>query len=65
MSYQPHHHINDPYLDHAATRQAHAKIAALDVEIADYKGDDAGLKDLKHLQGELVRRHGLPPPETR
>ncbi len=61
VSYEPRHFTCDPTGEHARTRQAHQAIRDLDRQIAAYKGDDAGLRDLKMAQGNLVRRHGLPP----
>ena len=52
---------NDPTGQHARSRAAWSKIRALDDEIRAYRGDENGLRDLKHLQGDLVRVHGRPP----
>ena len=56
---------NDRTGEHARSRAAWEKIRALDDEIRAYRGDENGLRGLKHLQGDLVRVHGQPPSGSR
>jgi hypothetical protein len=46
-----------------STLDLEQQIRDLDRQIASYVGDHNGLMDLKHLQADLVRRHGRPPQE--
>ena len=55
---------NDPHGLHAASAAAWKRLADLDHQLATYRGDEAGRRDLSLAAVEIVRVHGQPQPDV-